>query len=149
LASIRVFAGASRREAMKRHLGSSNNGRAETYRRMLQARRAEVLSSLGVKFDTLAAMGRVAEEDQAQLSHDEFISLSLNSLDHQQLGLINEALDRIKVGDFGACMACGDAIPSKRLQAIPWARYCISCQEEMAGSGTIQNADSAEVVTDR
>jgi DnaK suppressor protein len=134
---------------MKRHLGSSTDGRTESYQRMLLARRAEVLSSLGVKFDTLAAMGRVAEEDQAQLSHDEFISLSLNRLDYQQMGLIEEALDRIKVGDYGDCLACGDPIPSKRLHAIPWARYCIRCQEEMAaGPETASHADSAELVAD-
>lgn len=53
-----------------------------TYRRMLLDKREQVVSGLGAKFDTLAGMGRVAEEDQAQLSHDEFVSLRLNSLDY-------------------------------------------------------------------
>ena len=84
----------------------------ELYRRALLARKAEVLSNLGVKFDTLAAMGRVAEEDQAQVSHDEYVSLSLNSLDFQQLGLVEEALDRIKVGDYGSCQAAATRFPA-------------------------------------
>src|SRR5207249_2422120 len=87
---------------------------------------------LGIKFDTLAKMGRVAEEDQAQLSHDEFISLRLNSLDYAQLRLIQEALDRIEAGDYGTCLACEEAIPAKRLQALPWARYCVECQENLS-----------------
>ena len=119
---------------MKRDQGAPGNGPMEFYRRVLLARKAEVLSNLGVKFDTLAAMGRVAEEDQAQMSHEEYISLSLNSLDFQQLGLVEEALDRIKVGDYGFCQACGDPIPGKRLKAVPWARYCITCQEQVAVS---------------
>jgi DnaK suppressor protein len=74
-------------------------------------------------------MGRVAEEDQAQITHDEFVSLHLNSIDYLQLRLVDEALDRLNSGDYGTCMACEEAIPVKRLRALPWARYCISCQE--------------------
>jgi DnaK suppressor protein len=101
----------------------------ETYRQMLLEGREQVVSGLGVKFDTIAKMGRVAEEDQAQLSHDEFVSLRLNSLDYGQLRLVEEALDRVQSGDFGVCLACEQPIPPKRLQALPWARYCVPCQE--------------------
>jgi len=101
----------------------------ETYRQMLLEKREQVITGLGVKFDTLAKMGRVAEEDQAQLSHDEFVSLRLNSLDYGQLRLVEEALDRVQSGDFGVCLGCEQPIPSKRLQALPWARYCVPCQE--------------------
>jgi len=107
----------------------------ETYRQMLIDKRERVISGMGVKFDTIAKMGRVAEEDQAQLSHDEFVSLRLNSLDYGQLRLVEEALDRVQSGDFGVCLACEQPIPSKRLQALPWARYCVPCQEEI---GTAQ-----------
>ena len=98
---------------------------------MLLTKREKVLAGLGIKFDTLAKMGRVAEEDQAQLSHDEFVSLHINSLDYVQLRLIEEALDRIQSGDYGICLSCEEPIPDKRLQALPWARYCVSCQEEI------------------
>ena len=98
---------------------------------MLLTKREKVLAGLGIKFDTMAKMGRVAEEDQAQMSHDEFVSLHINSLDYVQLRLIEEALDRIKSGDYGICLSCEEPIPDKRLQALPWARYCVSCQEEI------------------
>ncbi len=103
----------------------------ETYQRMLLEKREKVLSGLGVKFDTLARMGRVAEEDQAQITHDEFVSLQLNSLDYVQLRMVEEALDRVRSGDYGICLACEQPIPAKRLQAVPWARYCVRCQEEI------------------
>jgi DnaK suppressor protein len=106
----------------------------EMYWSMLIEKREEVLSGLGVRFDTLAKMGRVAEEDQAQISHDEFVSLRLNSLDYRQLRLVEEALDRLGAGDYGICLACDLAIPPKRLGAVPWARYCVQCQEEI-GAG--------------
>ncbi len=111
----------------------------DTYRCMLLARRAELLSNLGVKFDGLATIGRVAEEDQAQLFHDQFISLSLNTLEYKQLGLINEALDRIAAGDYGHCLTCGEPIPARRLQAVPWARHCLPCQKRETASSTEDN----------
>jgi DnaK suppressor protein len=102
------------------------------YRKVLLEKRQNVMTGLGIKFDTLAKMGRVAEEDQAQLSHDEFISLRLNSLDYVQLKLIEEALDRIQAGDYGICLSCEEPIPAKRLQALPWAKYCVTCQQSLA-----------------
>ena len=115
----------------KRATGTMPSNSTEQYRQMLIDRREQVVSGLGVKFDTMAKMGRVAEEDQAQLSHDEFVSLRLNSLDYGQLRLVEEALDRVQSGDFGVCLACERPIPPKRLQALPWARYCVACQEEI------------------
>jgi len=104
------------------------------YEQMLLAKREQVMAGLGIKFDTIAKMGRVAEEDQAQMSHDEFISLRLNSLDYVQLRMIEEALDRVHAGDYGICLACEEPIAPKRLHALPWARYCVSCQEEIGTS---------------
>jgi DnaK suppressor protein len=101
----------------------------EGYRQMLLDRRRDVISAMGGKFDTIAKMGRVAEDDQAQLSHDEFVSLRLNSLDYDQLRLVQEALDRLDTGDYGICLACEQPIPDKRLRAVSWARYCVKCQD--------------------
>ena len=74
-----------------------------SYRLELQEKRERVLQSLGIKFDTLAGMGRVAEDDQAQITHEEFISLHRSSLDYLQLRLVDEALSRLRAGHFGAC----------------------------------------------
>jgi DnaK suppressor protein len=79
--------------------------------------------------DTLARTGRVAEEDQAQITHDEFVSLHLNSLDYLELRMVEEALVRIDSGNYGTCLGCDEPIATKRMRAVPWARYCIQCQE--------------------
>ena len=102
------------------------------YREMLLSKRNEVLAGLGVKFDALARMGRVAEEDQAQITHDEFISLHLNSMDYETLRDVNEALDRLDSGEYGVCLNCDEPIPVKRLDALPWAKYCLQCQTQFA-----------------
>jgi DnaK suppressor protein len=44
---------------------------------------------------------------------------------------VEEALGRLKAGDFGDCQACGEPIAAKRLRALPWARYCLACQDSM------------------
>jgi DnaK suppressor protein len=112
---------------MKQPVAAGNGN----YREMLLTKRHDVMAGLGIKFDTLARMGRVAEEDQAQITHDEFVSLRLNRLDYLQLRMIEEALDRLNSGDFGICLACEEPIPAKRLKALPWARYCVDCQESI------------------
>jgi len=104
----------------------------EAYRRKLLERRREVLSGLNTRFDTLASMGNVAEDDRAEISHREFVSLQRNRMDYTQLRLVNEALDRMESGDYGICLECQEPIAPKRLQAISWARYCVKCQEKMS-----------------
>ena len=106
--------------------------RRSIYRELLLKKRAEVVSGLGTKFDTLARMGRVAEDDQAQYLNEESVSLHLNTLDYTQLRLIEEALDRLEAGDYGICLSCEEPIPPKRLNAVCWARYCVRCQEAVS-----------------
>ena len=101
------------------------------YEQLLLEKRRSIMTALGNKFDALARMGRVAEEDQAKVIHDEFISLQLNSLDYAHLRLVDEALDRMGSGDYGICLSCEELIPAKRLRALPWARYCVGCQERV------------------
>ncbi len=101
----------------------------EDHRARLIDKRTSVLSGLGARFDTRAGMGRVAEDDQAQISHDEFVSLRMNGLDYRQLRLVDEALDRLDAGDYGICLACDEPIAPKRLRALPWARYCVACED--------------------
>jgi DnaK suppressor protein len=112
------------------------------YRDALIEKREEVMAGLGVRFDTLAKMGRLAEEDQAQLTHDEYVSLHFNSLDYGQLRLVEEALDRLEAGDFGTCLNCEEPIPAKRLRALPWARYCIPCQESSLFNGDLEENEA-------
>jgi DnaK suppressor protein len=42
---------------------------------------------------------------------------------------IERALEKIDTGTFGACERCGQPIPTGRLEALPFARYCVECQE--------------------
>ncbi|HLK54763.1 MAG TPA: TraR/DksA family transcriptional regulator [Candidatus Angelobacter sp.] len=48
------------------------------------------------------------------------------------LMMVEAALGRINQGTFGDCLNCGQEISAKRLSAVPWSRYCITCQELIA-----------------
>lgn len=54
------------------------------------------------------------------------------NLHSQTLKEIDRALARLARGTYGICEACGEEIAPLRLKAIPWARYCINCQELMS-----------------
>ena len=45
---------------------------------------------------------------------------------------IADSLHRIEDGTYGDCMECEQPISAKRLDAVPWARYCVTCQEDIA-----------------
>jgi DnaK suppressor protein len=102
------------------------------YLRMLLEKRDAVMAGLGAKVSHLSKTGRVGDEDQAQQSHEEFVSLRLNGLEYLQLRQVQEALDRLQAGDFGLCLRCEQQIPAKRLLALPWAKYCVRCQDQIS-----------------
>ena len=107
------------------------------YRQILLRKRALALAGLGAQTKYLAHAERICEEDQAQNSLDEAVSLRLNGHEYIQLRQIQEALDRLQLGEFGMCLSCAEAIPAKRLQALPWAKYCVGCQEKI-GDGVLE-----------
>jgi len=69
--------------------------------------------------------------DIASSSRDREITFMLKSREINELRAIEDAIRRIDADDYGICAMCEDPIEIKRLEAIPWARYCLSCQEEM------------------
>jgi DnaK suppressor protein len=102
------------------------------YRQILIEKRQSVLASLGVKAGALVRGERISEEDQAQHSLDEAVSLRLNGFEYLQLRQIQEALERLQLGEFGICLSCDQPIAPKRLRALAWAKYCVRCQEMIA-----------------
>lgn len=87
---------------------------------------------------------RRAEEEQKGLSVDrppELGDLCIESAardywfervsqQRRLLNLIERSLGRIHSGAFGKCISCGEEIPHKRLNAVPWTEYCLQCQDE-------------------
>jgi DnaK suppressor protein len=128
-----LWASSKRNPAMSRRSRETENDQSSAYRQILLDKRASALAGLGVKANQLASTGRIGEEDQAQYSLEEAVSIKLNGIEYIQLRQIQEALDRLQTGEYGTCLFCEEPIPPKRLNALPWAKYCVKCQERVAG----------------
>ncbi len=81
--------------------------------------------------------GRIADQDSAQDIADRAASsytkeflFSQSNNERQLLQMVETALQRIREGSFGECVSCGNEINARRLEAVPWTRYCIECQEK-------------------
>src|SRR5437763_5782476 len=66
--------------------------------------------------------------DQANTSYTREFFFELGNGDRRLLRDVVAALQKIDNGSFGECERCGEAIADKRLEALPFARYCIDCQ---------------------
>ena len=82
--------------------------------------------------------GRSADEgtaqdiaDRAASSYNKEFLFHQSSNERQTLQMVEGALNRIREGTFGECISCGNEINAKRLEAVPWTRYCIECQEKL------------------
>lgn len=107
--------------------------KAEAYRKRLLSKKEELLRLVSKSEQD----GREADEEGTQDVADKAAnSYTKEFLFHQSddnrriLQLVNEALDRLKDGSFGLCVACNQEVQAKRLEAVPWARHCIECQEK-------------------
>ncbi len=67
--------------------------------------------------------------DLAVRNYSKNVMLAVSENESKQLTLIDEALARVEDKEYGKCQNCGKDINAKRLAAIPWARYCLACQE--------------------
>jgi len=67
--------------------------------------------------------------DMAANAYTKELLISMSDNDRLLLGLIDEALARVEAGEYGNCINCGEPVQDKRLEAVPWARYCLRCQD--------------------
>jgi len=73
--------------------------------------------------------------DQAASEYERQARIHKAAGAQQTLRTLKQALERLQQGTFGECAECGGDIEPKRLDAVPWARYCVKCQEAREHSG--------------
>lgn len=110
------------------------------YQKLLETSREQIAGDLEhIEGDALNRSQRDASGDlsgysyhMADMATDNFdreFNLGLASNEQKSLNLIDAALRKIKDGSYGICDLCKKIIPSKRLVAMPYAPFCIACQE--------------------
>lgn len=108
--------------------------RLETFKRVLEERQQALRRNVSrTELD-----GRNAEEgtaqdiaDRAATSYNKEFLFHQSNSERQLLAMVEGALERIREGTFGECISCGTEINPKRLDAVPWTRHCIACQEKL------------------
>jgi len=113
--------------------------RLDYYKKKLLARREELLRTIARTEEE----GRQADDDptvdladKAANSYTKEFLFGMTNTDRALLNQIDVALKRIREDEYGVCMNCEEEMQQKRLEAVPWARHCINCQEK-AESGQL------------
>jgi DnaK suppressor protein len=108
--------------------------RLEYFKKKLATRREELMKTIARTQEE----GRTADDDQtvdladkAANSYTKEFLFGMTNTDRTILNMIDAALKRIQVDEYGVCANCLDEMQQKRLEAVPWAKHCISCQEKM------------------
>jgi DnaK suppressor protein len=110
-----------------------NSNRMEYFRQKLLEKRA----SLEDVAQRAEEHGRENESsvmdllDRAVASYTKEVMFGMSSLDHRTLQMIDDALDRIQNRSYGFCTNCDERIVPRRLDAVPWAPFCMECQSRL------------------
>ncbi len=107
--------------------------RIEYYKKKLLTKREELLRVVSkAEHDGREADFDPTQDlaDKAANSYTKEFLFSQSNHDRVIVTLVDEALQRVKSGGFGECVSCHEEIQQKRLEAVPWTRHCISCQEK-------------------
>jgi DnaK suppressor protein len=107
--------------------------RLEYYKKKLLARREELLKTIARTEEE----GRQADDDptvdladKAANSYTKEFLFGMTNTDRVLLNQIDVALKRIQEDEYGICANCEEEMQQKRLEAVPWAKHCINCQEK-------------------
>ena len=105
----------------------------KAFKEKLVQKKAEILEV----FQKNKTYGKEADEegaqdiaDKASNSYTKEFLFSLSNSERDLVQLVDRALARIEDKRFGLCVVCEDEMNMKRLEAVPWASHCLSCQEK-------------------
>lgn len=120
---------------MAKSKGVTDHERFQVLKRMLEDRRGEIQDKLRSLRETLPVVDATVKDAEEQ-SVDDFVQevdFALMQMKSETLAKIDEAISRLEDGTYGLCTECRAEISEARLQALPFAALCRSCQEEVEG----------------
>jgi len=124
--------------------GTMDKKRLEQFKKKLEERQQELRRVVSrTEQDGRDADSEVAQDiaDKAANSYNKEFLFHQSNSERQILQMVESALDRIRQGTFGQCISCGEDINTKRLEAVPWTRYCIACQEKLEKGQLVEETE--------
>jgi RNA polymerase-binding protein DksA len=95
----------------------------------LEKKRAELLTRLEqLRVDLRRPNNPDFAEQATERENDEVLD-ALDGAGRVELAAIGRALARMESGDYGLCASCGESIPIKRLELVPYSVYCVNCAD--------------------
>jgi RNA polymerase-binding transcription factor len=101
---------------------------------VLESKLSELLKVSAVRED-LEIQLMADPLDQVQSNTDRDMAVETLNQQARSIRDIRSALVRIEEGSYGQCERCEEPIPPKRLEALPWARMCVTCQSAIESKG--------------
>jgi DnaK suppressor protein len=124
---------------------SGKGGKVEPVRKRLLEIGSQILAEISVKGIPDAMAGEVGDlADHAGDERTRELSLLLTDREKEKLQAVDEALEKLNRGSYGICEECGEPIAPARLEAIPLAKLCLSCQSELEKEGGLQRQEERE-----
>jgi RNA polymerase-binding transcription factor len=114
------------------HLKTMEKRKVKVYRDRLLGRREGLVGQVMEAEQYSRERDSEATQDPADMAANAYtkeLLFSMSANDRRLLELIDEALVRIEAGGYGECVHCGEPVQDKRLEAVPWARHCLRCQD--------------------
>jgi RNA polymerase-binding transcription factor len=105
-----------------------NRTEMNKYREMLEIKQAELRAGLRNR-EEIAIEKASDTIDQIQFAGERELAILNLDRGSNLLRNVRNALARVADGSYGACLHCEGEIKAKRLDAVPWAKYCVRCQE--------------------
>lgn len=105
-----------------------NEAELTKYNALLIGRRDEIMRKSHQREGLLIVQSH-EQIETVQLAGDREFAARALEREAKSLAQIRAALERIEAGEFGICLDCEEPISAKRLAAVPWAAYCLHCQE--------------------
>lgn len=124
---------------------SKNN--INEFRKVLETKQRELLAGTSDRDEILI---QNAAEDFDRLQQQLNREVAIRNLDRESKLLkdVRGALHRMEDGSYGICLRCEEEIPNKRLQALPWASYCVRCQETIDRQRAAGESDDSDDAVD-
>lgn len=110
------------------------------FKQALQKKKADLFASVAAEErEGREAVSIEAKDfaDMASESYGQELSFTISDAGRRMLRDIDAALRKVEDGSFGNCEACGNAIDEPRLEVLPHAKLCISCQENAERNGSV------------
>lgn len=119
------------------------NGATLKYRQVIEAKARELAEGLNDR-ERLAVESPAEEIEKIVLAEQRDLAVRLLGTSTRIQREVRAAVDRLAAGDFGICEQCGRDIPAKRLDALPWARRCMSCQQKVEADEMFRHPEIEE-----